>query len=46
MTLSFPLAFPPLSNPSKYGRSGPNSPVSKTGMGVSVHRGFESPPLR
>ena len=23
-----------------------NAPVSKTGMGVSVHRGFESPPLR
>jgi hypothetical protein len=23
-----------------------NAPVSKTGMGFSVHRGFESPPLR
>lgn len=23
-----------------------NAPVSKTGMGLSVHRGFESPPLR
>jgi hypothetical protein len=46
MTLSFPQAFPPLYNLSKYGRLGPISPVSKTGMGVSVHRGFESPPLR
>src|SRR5450755_241538 len=43
MTLSFPLAFPPLSNPSKYGRSGPNSPVSKTGIRASVS-GVRIPP--
>jgi hypothetical protein len=43
MTLSFPQAFPPLYNLSKYGRLGPISPVSKTGIRANVS-GVRIPP--
>ena len=43
---SFPFSFPRCPISLFHGRIGHFTPVSKTGMGGSVHRGFESVPLR
>jgi hypothetical protein len=45
MTLSFPPAFPRPPNARNYGPFGPLEPVSKTGDGDFLVRGFESLPL-
>ena len=42
----FPFSFPPTRIPLFHGRFRTSAPVSKTGMGGFVHRGFESLPLR
>jgi hypothetical protein len=44
--ISFPLPFPPGTTALFHARFGAYEPVSKTGMGGFVHRGFESLPLR
>ncbi len=46
ISVSFPFPFPSRSKPLFHGRFGHSAPVSKTGMGGFVHRGFESLPLR
>ena len=43
---SFPLPFPSFTERLLHGRFRASASVSKTGMGGSVHRGFESLPLR
>ena len=46
MNETFHFAFHRESGARSYGRFGHSTPVSKTGKGLSVLRGFESPPLR